>query len=126
MCANTLSRRRTGKAVLTKRHGRYHMPTTAVITGGKKSYCMEDSTIITGFGAPWVVCSTTARCDRQGLHPGWYDSYGPTLDCQWLDVTDLEEFGDFILEQCTNPDRLFQEMTFENNCIRTPVHIPPL
>jgi hypothetical protein len=89
----------------------------------KLTYCMEDSVQIPTFQAPNVPCEGHSRCDEQGLQVGWQDTYGPDLDCQFIDVTDLTTRGPFILEQCFNPDRLFQEASFENNCVRELVYL---
>jgi hypothetical protein len=53
-------------------------------------------------------------CSEQGISSGWSDVYGNDLDCQWLDVTGLEP-GDYQLYIAVNSERLFHEMSFENN-----------
>lgn len=116
-------------------HGHYHTlnvmmfnilnKTTfgTLLRQNKRTYCMEDSVQIPDFNAPYVPCSPSSQCDAQGLQAGWSDAYGPTLDCQWIDITTLKS-GDYILEQCMNPDRKFQEASFDNNCVRASVTIP--
>jgi hypothetical protein len=95
-----------------------------VLTGGKRSYCMEDSSILPGWSSPLVPCSGSSTCTDQGLQVGWKDVYGPSLDCQYLDITDLAP-GRYVLEQCVNPFRVDIEASYDNNCIRTDVTIPP-
>jgi hypothetical protein len=41
-----------------------------------------------------------------------------------MDITDVEP-GEYYIKQCANFEMLFAEATFENNCIKTPVLIPP-
>ena len=59
----------------------------------------------------------------QGIQAGWSDLYGNTLDCQWLDITDLPA-GDYQLKVSLNPSREIQEVTFDNNTAVVPVKIP--
>jgi hypothetical protein len=33
-------------------------------------------------------------CANQGIQAGWVDEYGAGLDCQWIDITDLEIDGE--------------------------------
>ncbi|MCB8937640.1 MAG: hypothetical protein H6654_11680 [Ardenticatenaceae bacterium] len=33
-------------------------------------------------------------CNNQGIQAGWVDEYGAGLDCQWIDITDLEFEGE--------------------------------
>jgi hypothetical protein len=92
-----------------------------VITGRKQAYCMEDTQrIATG---PEVPCSKAFDCETQGIQRGWSDLYGNTLDCQWLDITDVAP-GDYRLQVTLNPARAFQEVTLDNNTATVPVTIP--
>jgi len=85
---------------------------------------MEDSSILPGWTSPLVACTGSSTCTEQGLQVGWKDVYGPSLDCQWLDITDLAP-GRYVLEQCVNPFRVDIEASYDNNCIRTDVNVPP-
>eukprot|EP01096_Ripella_sp_DP13-Kostka_P007787 TRINITY_DN286_c0_g1_i2.p1 TRINITY_DN286_c0_g1~~TRINITY_DN286_c0_g1_i2.p1 ORF type:complete len:478 (-),score=227.36 TRINITY_DN286_c0_g1_i2:12-1445(-) len=83
-----------------------------VTTGRKEAYCMEDSyQYIEG---PQVQCLPAYDCGAQGIQRGWADIYGATLDCQWIDVTDIDS-GEYDLTVKVNPSRIFTERTFENN-----------
>jgi hypothetical protein len=50
-------------------------------------------------------------------------SYGWSLDCSWLDITDLAP-GTYVLEIETNPARVFPEVSFDNNKQSVVVTIP--
>ena len=92
-----------------------------VLNGRKQAYCMEDTERIAQ--GPNVACSKQFTCDNQGIQRGWSDLYGNTLDCQWLDITDVEP-GDYRLQVTLNPARAFQELTLDNNTASVPVTIP--
>ena len=59
----------------------------------------------------------------QGITRGWADVYDAYLDCQWVDVTDVEP-GNYVLEIEINPERVFEESTYDDNLIEIPVSIP--
>ncbi|WP_224369452.1 lysyl oxidase family protein [Hyalangium versicolor] len=92
-----------------------------VLTGRKQAYCMEDTQRVAA--GPKVACSKEYTCDNQGIQRGWSDLYGNTLDCQWLDITDVTP-GDYQLQVSLNPARAFQEETLDNNVATVPVTIP--
>lgn len=93
-----------------------------VLTGRKQAYCMEDTQrVVEG---PAVQCSKQFNCDEQGIQRGWSDLYGNTLDCQWLDITDVPP-GDYRIQVTLNPSRALQEVTLDNNTASVPVTIPP-
>lgn len=60
---------------------------TLVLPGAKLSYCMEDSEQY-GNGTT-IPCTTQFNCDKQGIPRMRTDLYAGSLDCQWLDITDL-------------------------------------
>jgi hypothetical protein len=114
-------------------HGHYHFGGFAkyelldgdgrvLVTGRKQAYCMED-TIQVAQG-PDVGCSKVYDCYNQGIQAGWSDLYGNTLDCQWLDITEVPA-GAYQLKVSLNPSRELQEVTFDNNTATIPVTIPP-
>lgn len=114
-------------------HGHYHFGGFAsyelldtqgqvLALGRKQAYCMED-TIQVAQG-PEVGCSKVYDCYNQGIQAGWSDLYGNTLDCQWLDITDIAP-GNYQLKVSLNPNHSFQEVTFDNNTAIVPVTIPP-
>jgi hypothetical protein len=113
-------------------HGHYHFKGFAEyalldlagnvkLTGRKLAFCMEDTVRI--FDSPEVACDKLYDCTNQGIQTGWADIYGNTLDCQWLDITDLAP-GDYLLQVTLNPSRLLDERSFANNSLAVPVTIP--
>jgi hypothetical protein len=87
--------------------------------GHKQAFCLMD------FERWTDEASAEPRysCDLQGLSVGWADTYDSTLDCQWVDVTDVPP-GDYLLEVTVNPDELLPELSFDNNTSVVPVTIP--
>jgi len=72
---------------------------------------------------PDVGCSKVHGCYNQGIQAGWSDLYGNTLDCQWLDITEVPA-GDYRLKVSLNPSHELEEVTFNNNTAIVPVTIP--
>jgi len=94
---------------------------TVVLSGQKKAYCMEDT--VRYFDGANVACDKVYDCGFQGIQRGWVDSYGWSLDCSWLDVTDIEP-GEYILEITTNPIRVIPEVSYDNNAKAVRVFVP--
>lgn len=130
-------------------HGHYHLqnmmeyalidPSTNAIvseTHGfvsvrKQGFCLEDS-------QPYVDPTFTGNvavreagmsnpngkynCESQGISAGWEDVYDNTLDCQWLDITNVPP-GNYLLRLTVNPDRYYPETSYTDNVATTPVTI---
>jgi hypothetical protein len=94
---------------------------TVALSGRKYAYCMEDT--VRHFDGANVGCDKVYDCGFQGIQKGWLDSYGWSLDCSWIDVTDLSP-GSYVLEITANPARVFPELSFDNNSGRIRVEIP--
>jgi hypothetical protein len=91
-----------------------------VRTGRKQGFCLEDTLPSqTGGDTP----PKKYDCKNQGVQVGWADWYPAILDCQWIDVTDLEP-GDYKLHVLWNPERLMRETTIEDNEGTIPITIP--
>src|SRR5687768_16051024 len=88
-------------------------------TGHKQAFCLMDLIDLLG------TCARGARydCAFQGIQSGWADAYVRTLDCQWIDITGVPA-GTYTLEVHVNPDRVIEELDYENNVARVPVTIP--
>lgn len=62
--------------------------------GIKSAYCLEDSR--RALNGSTINCQRKYDCGMQGSQRGWLDSYGWSLDCSWMDVTDVPA-GEYIL-----------------------------
>jgi hypothetical protein len=89
-------------------HGHYHFQsfaryelrgrgqTTPIVTGAKRSFCVEDTQRVTATTERRYCCN--ASCGQvQGVQVGWGDLYASNLDCQWIDLTDGVPPGDYDL-----------------------------
>eukprot|EP00959_Pyramimonas_sp_CCMP1952_P455908 9472314-Pyramimonas_sp.AAC.2 len=85
---------------------------------------MED-TAVGQPGPNTVSCDKNYDCGQQGIQRGWVDSYGWSLDCSWIDITSVAP-GTYVLNLAINPDRIFQEVSSDNNHAHITVIIPDL
>ena len=59
---------------------------------------------------------------NQGITAGCQDTYGRTLPCQWIDVTEVPD-GVYDVIITTNPDRVIPEAHYDNNSARVRVRL---
>jgi len=85
-----------------------------IARGHKQGYCMEDSDRQTYLQGPDVPCQGQTDCEKPGISKGWTDTYGNSIDCQWIDITNVPD-GEYWLEMELNVERRFLEVTTENN-----------
>jgi hypothetical protein len=90
---------------------------TTVLTGRKQAFCLSDSRPI----APGAAAARYT-CADQGISRGWADDYLRSLDCQWIDVTDVEP-GRYVLEVVVNPEAHLEEARLDNNLARAEVDL---
>lgn len=96
--------------------GRYELfdaAGTPVATGGKRSFCMLDT------ACPGGGTRVYTDCQDQGISPGCYDEYAPTLGCQYIDVTDVPDVTTraFRLRVTLDPDDLLPDVDRTNNAV---------
>ncbi|CAH1115159.1 unnamed protein product [Psylliodes chrysocephalus] len=81
-----------------------------VAEGHKASFCLEDNQCLPGT-KPKFAC---ANYGDQGISVNCSDIYKYTVDCQWVDISDLSP-GLYTMKVAVNPEFKVPEMTFENN-----------
>jgi hypothetical protein len=93
-------------------------------TGTKTSFCIIETTVydssMPGFSnAAWgpYGCGT-----KQGHRPGRADTYGASLDGQYVDIQGVPD-GIYWLEGEVNPNRNVLELNYDNNIARIPISI---
>jgi lysyl oxidase-like protein 2/3/4 len=59
---------------------------------------------------------------NQGITAGCQDTYSRSLQCQWVDITDIED-GSYRLSVITNPRGIIRELNQENNSATITVEI---
>ncbi|XP_014606671.1 PREDICTED: lysyl oxidase homolog 2 [Polistes canadensis] len=81
-----------------------------VAEGHKASFCLEDNQCIPGV-EPRYKC---ANYGDQGISVNCSDIYKHNIDCQWVDISELEP-GQYTLKVAVNPEFKVGEMSFDNN-----------
>ncbi len=109
-------------------HGHYHLngfaeyrlldDSGAVAVGRKQGFCLLDSLRWDPDANPLQVYT----CSYQGIQAGWADVYFYSLDCQWIDVTDVPP-GLYLLEVEVNPGRILVESDTSNNVANALIEI---
>jgi len=110
-----------------------------VKSGQKRSFCIEDlrTDPDNPVARPCVAdedCQGRGRCANgvcqydcqyQGIQPGRGDIYESSLDCQWVDTTDVAP-GTYELWVLLNTEQLLPEARYDNNGGMIPVTIGPV
>lgn len=97
---------------------------SVVASGHKQAFCLVD-------WESWAwpelgMQDQTYTCFNQGISLGWSDTYAYTLDCQWIDVTDVAP-GEYTLRMEVNlppPGKAHAtlvERDYGNNVLELPV-----
>jgi Lysyl oxidase len=81
----------------------------ASVVGHKQGFCMLDMRKASG-----TAGERKYTCSNQGLGSGWGDVYASTLDCQWIDVTDVPN-GKYVVKVTVNPGGTLTEADKTNN-----------
>ncbi|XP_015585615.1 lysyl oxidase homolog 3B isoform X2 [Cephus cinctus] len=87
-----------------------HANGTKVAEGHKASFCLEDNQCMPGI-EPRYKC---ANYGDQGISVNCSDIYKHNIDCQWVDISELEP-GQYTFKVAVNPEFKVGEMTFDNN-----------
>ena len=58
---------------------------------GKQAFCIESTSRLSNNELSPLTHNFS--CSNQGIQAGWVDEYGAGLDCQWIDITDIEVDG---------------------------------
>lgn len=94
---------------------------TLSANGHKQAFCLMDSEPVSD--APGVPRDPQYDCGDQGISRGWGDSYYASLDCQWIDVTEVDP-GEYVLRISINDGRTISESSYDDNVATVPVTIP--
>jgi Lysyl oxidase len=89
-------------------------------TGHKQAFCLED---YYHYPSPLNMSGAVYDCSYQGIEMGWQDVYKRTLDCQWIDITDVLP-GDYNLNISLNTAHLLAESDYSNDSAQVAVTIP--
>lgn len=106
-----------------KTNGELDIP---VATSGKVGYCLRDNTLVpadlidldaygledVSFNPRYLDCGWR----RQGISPGWVDTYRYTTPGQYVEVTHLED-GNYALLSIVDPDNNLSESNDANNAV---------
>ena len=101
----------------------FDMAGAEVGRGHKQSFCLLDSARYMGMSTD-IPAESRYNCGNQGIHAGWYDAYGRSLDCQYVDITDVPA-GTYRLRAQVNVERVLAESRYDDNEVFMTVVIPP-
>ncbi|XP_018798905.1 PREDICTED: lysyl oxidase homolog 2B [Bactrocera latifrons] len=88
----------------------YDLLGSKVAQGHKASFCLEDNQCLSGVPKKY----NCANFGNQGISVNCSDIYLYNLDCQWVDISELDT-GSYILKISVNPEFKVAEMSFDNN-----------
>lgn len=89
-------------------YGAFYYGDDREAVGGKRAFCLESTNRLSN-NETTPLWSPYGFCDYQGIEAGWGDMYQAGLDCQWVDITDVESPKTASLISVANPDGLLCE-----------------
>ena len=100
--------------------------TMPVLTGQKRSFCVEE-TQTAGATSARKYCCRPECGNQQGVQVGWGDLYPSNLPCQWIDITDGVPPGDYDLCVFLNTANILCDADPSNNsaCVPITIDAPP-
>jgi len=113
-------------------YGDFLLKTGDDFVGNKQAFCLQ-STQRYSNNESSPLHHPYGSCSYQGIQAGWGDDYGAGIDCQWIDITDVDLAKGEVaadLEFTANPDGFLCEgspvldddgkLTFEPTEFKTP------
>lgn len=104
--------------------GRYELLEAAtgsvVSTSVKNAFCVADAEAWDTEDASG--CDQTFDCNTQGISPGCADNYGSALECQWVDITEVEP-GAYVMRVTINAGAQVAEADYTNNVVEVELQI---
>ncbi len=91
--------------------------------GHKQSFCLLDSGRYMNMGTD-IPAADRYNCSNQGIHAGWMDVYGRSLDCQYIDITGVAP-GRYRIRAQINIERVVTESNYADNESFYMIDIPP-
>ena len=91
--------------------------------GHKQSFCLLDSGRYMTMGAD-IPAAMRYNCGNQGIHAGWMDVYGRSLDCQYVDITGVPP-GRYRIRAQINVERVVAESDYADNESFYMIDVPP-
>ncbi|HEY8944981.1 MAG TPA: lysyl oxidase family protein [Polyangiaceae bacterium] len=92
-------------------YGDFRLGTGTDELGNKQAFCLQSTNRYSN-NEHSPLTHDFGSCDFQGIQAGWGDDYGAGLDCQWLDVTNVDTSTGPVSAALTfqaNPDEFLCE-----------------
>ena len=94
--------------------------------GDKRAFCLQTTQRYFN-NETTELTSPYFDCDFQGISPGWGDDYSAGLECQWIDVTDVDTLAGPVTQPLAftaNPDQFLCEGRSILDDAGNPTYVP--